>query len=209
MGAIALTAPWAIRNARAIGVLTLSTSAGENLCAGLGQGATGGWRRTFEDGGGPAAPPREANRHREGILCARDGILAHPLSPLVLAPGKLSRLVAFDDWEVDFYAWRWPDTAPGPLTPGGRAATTLAWTANVGYWALLALAALGVARGRARPAARAALWGTVFGTVLLVLITFGNGRFHALLLPLLAAPAARGVLALVRLFPERVKLSEP
>lgn len=173
--------PWIARNHSTMGVATLSTSSGDNLCVGLGDGATGGWRRAFDDGGHPVEPIREAERHRAGLACAGAALRANPLSVVALMPAKLTRLFVWDDWLTDDI-------------PRGRA--PLAALCNVGWWCVAVLAVIGARRGTMRPLARAAFAGTFAATLLIVIATFGNGRFHAPLLALMTAPAARGLLAL-------------
>lgn len=173
--------PWIVRNQQTMGVAALSTSSGDNLCVGLGDGATGGWRRAFDDGGRPAATAREAERHRAGLACARAALRSNPLSVVALMPAKLTRLFVWDDWLTDDL-------------PRGRA--PLAALCNAGWWCVAVLAVIGARRGTMRPLARAAFAGTFAATLLIVIATFGNGRFHAPLLALITAPAARGLLAL-------------
>jgi 4-amino-4-deoxy-L-arabinose transferase-like glycosyltransferase len=176
----AVVAPWIARNESAVGVATLSTSSGDNLCVGLGEGATGGWRRAFDDGGRPAAPAREAERHRAGLACAGAGLRSNPLTVVALMPAKLTRLFVWDDWLTD-------DLARGRIA--------LAALCNLGWWCVVLLAIVGARRGTMRPLPRAAFAATFAGTILVVIATFGNGRFHAPLLAMMAAPAARGLLS--------------
>jgi 4-amino-4-deoxy-L-arabinose transferase-like glycosyltransferase len=172
-------APWVVRNRVALGTATLTTGSSVNLCIGLGDGATGGYRRLpwFEDTLEVAA---DAEADADARRCARDGLAHHPLSIVTLAPAKLSRLLAFDDWEVDeFYA--------RSVSPG--AARALAAVSDVGYWSVLALAALSMLR-RGGPRV---LVLTLASFAALTLATFGLARSHTVLLPLLAVLASQAV----------------
>jgi 4-amino-4-deoxy-L-arabinose transferase-like glycosyltransferase len=169
-------APWILRNRAVVGVTALTTSASENLCVGLGAGADGGFRRLpwfFEKGEIEADAESDA-KARE---CVREGLALHPLAIVTLAPAKLARLLAFDDWEVDEFFGR-------VLTR--RSAMILAKTSDLGYWALLVAAAIGFGRHRQGRV----LLVTVGAFVVSTLVTFGVARFHAVWLPLLAVLAS-------------------
>jgi len=169
-------APWVLRNRAVMGRATLTTSAGPNLCIGLGEGATGGYRKVP---GLVPALPGEAARNTEGLRCAARGLRDRPLEIVTLAPAKLSRLLVWDDWIVDdLYA-----------SSGLSAATlgALRVFCNIGWWALFAAAAIAAWRERERSVVVVAFAAC---TALAVLVTFGAGRFHTPLLPLFAALAA-------------------
>jgi 4-amino-4-deoxy-L-arabinose transferase-like glycosyltransferase len=168
-------APWALRNRSAVGAATLTTSAGVNLCIGLGEGATGGYRQL---GGALGDARGEVARQARGLRCAARGLADHPLELVTLAPAKLSRLFAFDDWIVDDFC------APAL---GSRARRALGALCDLGYWALLAAAATAAWRERRRDAPILAV---LLAVGLSVIVGFGAGRFHAPLLPLLAVLAA-------------------
>ncbi len=175
--AIAL-APWVLRNREAMGRATLTTSAGVNLCIGLGEGATGGYR-ALDHAKEPLATG-EAARSASGLRCAEDGLRAHPLELVTLAPAKLSRLLVWDDWIVDDFLSRAKGASRGALN-------MLRALCNLYYWALLALGVAGALRVRQLGRVLALFGASV---ALAVLVGFGGGRFHAPLLPLLAAGAA-------------------
>ena len=160
-------APWALRNRAATGHVTLTTSSGPNLCIGLGDGATGGYRKLDD-----------AITQEEGLRCAREGLAHRPLEIVTLAPAKLSRLVVWDDWIVDDFL---DDTsARGGATRAMRA------FCNLGWWALLAGAAVVSLRRRETRV----LLVPMATVALSVVVTFGVGRFHAPLIPLLAVLAS-------------------
>ena len=172
-----LLVPWVARNRATIGVTGLTTSAGVNLCIGVGPGATGGYRRVVGAPVSPEVSEVEANRH--GAACAKEGLREHPLELVTLAPSKLSRLLVWDDWMVDDFLFR--SATPSWLPIVARV------LCDGFYWALLALSFV------AWREMKLAL--VVFATVALpVLVTFGAGRFHAPLLPLLCISASRGIL---------------
>ena len=172
----ALLVPWVERNREVMGVTTLTTSAGVNLCIGLGPGATGGHRAVLE----PILSP-EAERHTLGTQCAKEGLREHPLELLTLAPAKLSRLFVWDDWIVDDFLAS--TTLPAWFTGGLRV------LCDVAYWLLWLATLISWRRGGA-----VRFGATVIGLVSLpVLATFGVGRFHALMLPLLCVTASRGI----------------
>ncbi len=164
--AIAL-APWALRNREATGHATLTTSSGPNLCIGLGEGATGGYRKVGD-----------GITQEEGLRCAREGLAHHPLEIVTLAPAKLSRLAVWDDWIVDDFLDQ--TSAHGAFTRVMRVLCNGFW------WALCALAA--VTAWRRRDAR--VLLAPALAVALSVLVTFGVGRFHAPLIPLLAVLAS-------------------
>jgi 4-amino-4-deoxy-L-arabinose transferase-like glycosyltransferase len=172
--------PWVMRNRSELGITTLTTSAGVNLCMGLGEGATGGYRTVCSEG----VTQQEVDVHELGLRCAREGLVHHPLALLTLAPAKLSRLVAWDDWIVDdFLASEGHEALPRALL----------WLLRIlcdgVYWMLGVGAVIG--GWRARPFTRVPA-AVIAAACAPVLVTFGAGRFHTPLLPLLAMLAAFG-----------------
>ena len=162
-------APWVLRNRALLGHATLTTSSATNLCIGLGDGATGGFRKID-----PVAD----------TACARAGLAAHPLELVTLAPAKLTRLFVWDDWIVDDFLDA--AMARARLTLGAlRALCNLFW------WGLCAFSAASFARSRGAHRERAkALSAPIVAVVASVIVTFGVARFHAPLIPLLAAVAS-------------------
>lgn len=161
----ALLAPWVLRNRAVTGHAVLTTSAATNLCIGLGEGATGGFRTLGDD---------DAN---DGLRCAREGLAHHPLELVTLAPAKLSRLATWDDW------------IPSDFVPAEtRGVFAMRAICNVSWWVLCALAALGLARSRERLAR--VLVAPIAAVAASIIVTFGVARFHAPLIPLLAALAS-------------------
>jgi hypothetical protein len=135
-------APWATAHHG------LTTSDGRALCIGLGDGATGGYRDVSSS-------------------CE-----VHLGKLVTLAPAKLARLFAWDDWTCDdFFARR---SAPAAM----RALCNISW------WALLALGTVGAIK-KPEPV----LFAVVGAVALVTIATFGVGRFHAPLVPLLCVLA--------------------
>jgi hypothetical protein len=139
----AALAPWVLPHP----YCALTTSDASAICIGLGDGATGGYRANV------------------GAGCH-----VHLANIVTLAPAKLVRLFAFDDWTCDdFFAKR---AAP-------RAMHALC---NIPWWALLAGATVGATRKSAP-----VLVAVIVSVALVTIVTFGVGRFHAPLVPILAA----------------------
>ena len=170
LSAAILLVPWILRNRTTLGVPVLTTSAPINLCVGLGEESTGGSRFIPWEG-----IEREADAR--ALDCVRQGLRHRPWGIVTLAPAKLSRWFAWDDWEFDvFFSHALPE---------------IAWRAfgaacDVGYWALLGLAIVAVARRRADRSLLVVLGSFLAAT----LVTFGNARFHVVALPLLAIVAS-------------------
>lgn len=170
---LVLVAPWVGRNRSVLGTPTLTTSAGVNLCIGLGQGATGGHRKLAIDDEG------EMDRHRDGLVCAKRGLTDAPWEIITLLPAKLSRLFVWDDWIADDFL--------------SRAGASAAWVrvlevlCDGAYWGLWIATLLAWRRGT-----DVRLLGAAVATLALPIVaTFGAGRFHAPLLPLLCIFASR------------------
>ncbi len=138
---VAALAPWVLAHHG------LTTSDASAICIGLGDGATGGYRANV------------------GADCH-----VHLGKIITLAPAKLVRLFAFDDWTCDdFFAKR----------AGPRAMHALC---NIPWWALLAGGTVSAIR---KPAP--VLVAVIVAVALVSIVTFGVGRFHAPLVPILAA----------------------
>ncbi len=188
---VVVVAPWVVRNRAQLGTTTLTTSAGVNLCIGLGDGATGGHRSL--DGAEQPLAPGERDRNERGLRCAKDGLVHHPLGIVTLAPARFSRLVIWDDWIVDDF-----------LARAASMSAAVVWALRVAcdgfYWFLLACAAAG--RWRHKTAVSGSLsrvaLAIMASVALPAMLTFGAGRFHTPLLPLLAMLAARGVIVVDR-----------
>ena len=142
----AALAPWVTRHNG------LTTSDASALCVGLGDGATGGYR------------------------AVSSGCELHLGKLVTLAPTKLARLFAWDDWTCDDFFAR-------------HAAPHFRWAVmrvfcNISWWALLAGATIGAIR---RPAY--VVFAAIGSVALVTIVTFGVGRFHAPVVPLLCVLA--------------------
>jgi hypothetical protein len=126
----------------------LTTSDGSALCIGLGDGATGGYRNVSA------------------------GCELHVGKLFTLAPAKLARLFAFDDWTCD-------DFFPRRVAPHAMRVFC-----NIAWWALLVASTVGAMKKPAH-----ALVAAIGSIALVTIVTFGVGRFHAPLVPLLAVLA--------------------
>ncbi|HEX4515823.1 MAG TPA: glycosyltransferase family 39 protein [Polyangiaceae bacterium] len=138
----AALAPWALAHHG------LTTSDRSALCIGLGDGATGGYR------------------------VVTSSCELHFGKLLMLAPAKLARFFAWDDWTCD-------DFFRARAAPAGMRAFY-----NVSWWALLLAAAAGASK---KPAS--VLFAAIGALALVTVVTFGVGRFHAPLVPLLCVLA--------------------
>lgn len=138
----ALLAPWALAHH------AMTTSDGNALCIGLGDGATGGWRRA----------PSSCEIHLGKIV--------------TLMPAKLSRLFAWDDWTCDdFFARR-------------EASLAMRVLCNIAWLPLLVAATVGAIKKPAH-----VLFAAIGAVAVITVVTFGVGRFHAPLVPLLCVLA--------------------
>jgi 4-amino-4-deoxy-L-arabinose transferase-like glycosyltransferase len=170
LSAALVVSPWVLRNRAVVGVTTLTTSSALNLCAGLGEEATGGYR--FLPWAG-----EEREAYARALECVREGLARRPWSVVTLIPAKVLRWVAYDDWQLDvFYS---------------RALTTVAWrglavVCDVAYWAMLAGAVVAVGKRRGDRTLMVVVAGFIGGS----LVTFGNERFHVAVLPILAVLAS-------------------
>jgi hypothetical protein len=129
-----------------------TTSDGSALCIGLGDGATGGYRTVTS------------------------GCELHLGKLVTLAPAKLARLVAFDDWTCD-------DFFPRHAAPHFRWGAMRVFC-NIAWWALVVGATIGAIKKPAH-----VLFAVMSAVALATIVTFGVGRFHAPLVPVLAVLA--------------------
>jgi asparagine N-glycosylation enzyme membrane subunit Stt3 len=170
LAAALVVSPWVLRNRAVMGVTALTTSSALNLCAGLGEEATGGYR--FLPWAG-----QEREAYARALECVREGLSRRPWGVVTLIPGKLSRWIAYDDWQLDvFYSRALP----------AMASRSLAAVCDVAYWAMLVAAMVAVGKRRGDRTLLVVVGGFVTST----LATFGNERFHVPVLPLLAVLAS-------------------
>jgi 4-amino-4-deoxy-L-arabinose transferase-like glycosyltransferase len=184
LSAALVVSPWVLRNRAVMGVTTLTTSSAVNLCAGLGEEATGGYRfmpwAGEEATGGYRFMPwagEEREAYARALDCVRQGLSRRPWGVVTLIPAKLSRWLAYDDWQLDvFYSHALPTVA----------CRSLAVVCDVAYWAVLVAAVVAIRKGRGDRTLIVVIAGFIAST----LVTFGNERFHVPALPLFAVLAA-------------------
>jgi hypothetical protein len=165
-----LVVPWIVRNRTTMGAAVLTTSAAINLCVGLGEDATGGSRFIPWEG-----IEREADAR--ALECVRQGLSRRPWGIVTLAPAKLSRWFAYDDWEFDVF---FSHALPEPIWRG------LGALCDVAYWGVLSTAVVAIIRRRGNRSLHILVACFVAAT----LITFGNARFHVVVLPFFAMLAS-------------------
>ncbi|MBI3963162.1 MAG: glycosyltransferase family 39 protein [Deinococcus sp.] len=196
LGVFVVLVPWVIRNSQVLGVATMSTSAGVNLWISFHPQATGGYVPVPLDAWEPGtAQNREAWYHTYGSYSAIHYVWEHPQRVIELAPRKLAAFL-FDEW----WPWWLDQDATGQPTLGYN---TVGFRAMLmllsGYYlVVLALAAAFPVfwQRRARIAAERRapevlfLLGIVLFPALLHAFIFGNGRFHAPLVPIFSMLAA-------------------
>ncbi|MBL8682606.1 MAG: glycosyltransferase family 39 protein [Myxococcales bacterium] len=183
---LALAAPWAARNARALDAPTLySTNGGSNLLIGTLASARGGYRElTARDPCGLVAG--EVRRDRCMTRAALARIAEAPAAWLALAPRKALKVLGYE-WSAVSYLRSSSASFPQ------RIATPLAVVCTLAWWTLVALATRAFAARRrvapeAREGARATRWFTAAAaaSVLVVHVAFiADDRYHLVLVPLL------------------------
>jgi len=214
----AVITPWTWRNYDESGSLVfISSNAGVDFYIGHSPGANGAGRKADElVFRYPELPPAEAEArvNRDGFRNGLSYAVRHPLREVTLSARKLWYLYARDDEAVG-----WAD-AHGERNVFGDA-ERLAWRAlaNVYYWLLLILAAVGVVTTvrshRQQPDDHASdpaqqppteegrptqilLASLVVYWTLVHIAFFGDPRFHAPVLPIIAIAAAAGITSLLR-----------
>ena len=196
---VVVCTPWAIRNARVMDSLTLSTNLGDNLCIGRHKGASGGFSLTeecFPPGRYDRLrrPEYETRRNSDTTEKALRYIRHHPVEEVRLI-GKRAwytfrndhdGLDAAESYQFDPF-----------IGSGTRRA--LAWSADAFFFAACALTLLALPRlWRTGWAAGRLLALTMLALALPPLIFFGDVRFHLPVLPFMAGAVA---VALVQVLP--------
>jgi hypothetical protein len=186
--ALALIAPWTLRNARALdGPALVSTNGGSNLLIGTLPDARGGYRElTAAD---PCAEVRgERARDRCMTRVAVTRIQDQPLAWAALGARKVARTMAFEWAPVSYARSTVSARIPKPLGLALAAVCTLSW-----WWALFTFARFAL---RARGAAieqQTLAWGVgaSIASVALVHAAFiADDRYHLVLVGVLCASAA-------------------
>jgi 4-amino-4-deoxy-L-arabinose transferase-like glycosyltransferase len=190
IGIALIVTPWTVRNAVQLdSPVLISTNAGVDLWIGHHDSANGNFN--FAEPIVVSHPElssvaREVHAHNEGFRKALGYAVTHPLRELVLPFKKLFWLY-YDDRE----GLRWneghggQDFLSGPLREG------LIALSNVYYFALGGLVVLGVRRWfSTRDPARLLLLSLLVYWTAIHLVFFGNPRFHAPIMPVVALLAA-------------------
>ena len=215
-----IVAPWTIRNAVQMeSPVVISTNAGVNFWIGHHAGATGGGQLADEliygigtADGSPGSPPtmttveREVRINSQGTLRGIGYGLTHPLQEISLTFKKLFWLY----WH-DAEGLRWNEAHGGQPFLSGIERAGLLVLSNVYYLAVLGFFALGVRQWFSlRDPGRLLLISLVGYFTLVHVIFFGDPRFHAPIMPMVAMLTA--VPLAVRWSersPERVRRDRP
>lgn len=191
--ALIVIAPWTARNyVESKSLVFISSNAGVDFYIGNSAGANGGGRKVDElvfrypQLRGPRAEARvNADGFREGLSYA----VHHPARDVTLAARKIVHLYATDGEAV-----RWTDGHGARRVMPPRLRRALITLSDVWYWAMLVLAAAGVAAWLSiRHPVRLLLVCLVAYWTLVYVAFFGDPRFHAPIMPVLALWAAAGV----------------
>lgn len=186
-------APWLARNVvESKSLVFISSNAGVDFYIGHSAGANGGGRKVdelvFRYPDRPQAEA-EAQISRDGFREGLSYAVHHPAREVTLSARKLVRLYATDGEAV-----RWTDGhgEHRVMAPGVRHA--LITLSNAWYWSMLLLALAGAAAWLSvRHPVRLLLVCLVAYWTLVHIAFFGDPRFHAPVMPVLALWAAAGV----------------
>ena len=217
VGMAALIAPWTLRNAIVMHApIAIASSVGMSFLYTHNPEAEGTatlrhahYRsERLRDLRALPQPEREVAEMRAGLREGLDWMLSHPGRELALVPARWLALFRHGHAGLD-----WAQPRHGPASEGedeapralaaADAHPALAAISDLSFYLLLALAAIGVPGTWARGGAGAlALPLTVaYGLFVHGVLFYGEPRYHAPLLPVLALLAARGVFAWPRLRP--------
>ena len=194
--AVAVIAPWSVRNLVVLdSPVVISTNIGDNLCIGRHPGATGAFHLTdycFAGFDGLERPEYELARNRETTRRALEHIRGHPLDEVPLLWRRAYHTMRDDHDALDAVESYGADVF---IPKGWR--SLLARVADLWFFAVLAVAALGIPRFRreADPRRAAFLWSMV-AVAVPPLIFFGHPRFHVPVVPFLAVLAASAGVAM-------------
>jgi Dolichyl-phosphate-mannose-protein mannosyltransferase len=216
LGMAVLVGPWVARNAALLGVPAISTQQmGMALTFAHSDAADGGMSMgmaRFRDGMLRAQrelpqPAREVAEYRTEVRRALAWACANPGRELSLVPRRWLHLFAHDHSAL---VWATPKGEDGrPLRPvlGPRADRWIALGADAAFFALLALALVGLPACFARGARARLLLPITWAYFLALhgLLFAGDPRFHAPLYPVLAVLAAAGALGLA----DRARAARP
>lgn len=200
--AAAVVAPWTIRNyVESRSFVPISTNAGVDFYIGHSAGADGRGRivneLVFRYASEPE-PRAEAKASSEGFREGLTYALHHPAREVSLSARKLFWL-----YYSDHEALRWLDGHGERQVLDHGVFRALSRLSDVYYWALLALALVGVARWLSFPrdlsgAVRLLLVSLVAYWTLVHIAFFADPRFHAPIMPIVCMWAAVGAMQLSR-----------
>lgn len=198
VGILAFAVPWSVRNTVRLGTpVMISTNAGDDLCIGHHEGATGAFVMTgpcFDDYDYDRMAPIdvEIQRDREGLRKALRFAVTHPLDELKLPWDKLFWLF-YTDADGLYAAESYGND---PFIPDNLQSALGHW-ANVWFfgvvgWALLSAPLVTVSHDR-----RGAGLLLVAAYVLAIpIVFFGDPRFHYPAIPILTMAAGAGIAAM-------------
>jgi len=191
--AMLVVAPWTVRNYDVSGSLVvISSNAGVDFYIGHSPGADGRGRivddLVFRYPDRPQ-PEAEVQINRDGFREGIEYAAKHPLREVTLSARKLFWLYDRDD-----EALKWNEAHGEHRFLSAAARTTLAAVSNVYYWLVLALAVAGIRSWLSlRDPARLLLVSLVAYWTLVHVAFFGDPRFHASIMPVVALFAACGL----------------
>ena len=187
-----IVAPWTVRNAIELDApVLIATNAGVDFWIGHHQsatgdfGSTGGAQLVFSH---PELDPvaREVRANNDGFVKGLTFAVTHPARELALPFEKLFWLYYNDEEGL-----RWNEGHGGQNFLPGNVRGGLLALSNVYYFAVLGLLVLGIGRRFSpREPGRLLLLSLIGYWTLIHLAFFGNPRFHAPVLPLMALLAA-------------------
>jgi 4-amino-4-deoxy-L-arabinose transferase-like glycosyltransferase len=218
-GMLAVIAPWTLRNALVMGApIAVASSVGMSFLYTHNPHAEGSATLRHAHYRSELLlplrelpqPEREVAEMRAGLREGLAFILAHPGRELALVPQRWRELFRHGHAGLD---WSRPRRAPGTRAPeagapprallGERADVAVERVADLTFYALLLFAALGVPGALAQGSAAAKALPLAVAYLLFFhgVILYGEPRYHAPLLPVLAVLAARGLASLRRARP--------
>jgi 4-amino-4-deoxy-L-arabinose transferase-like glycosyltransferase len=197
-GVLVFAVPWSIRNTVRLGTpVMISTNAGDDLCIGHHEGATGAFVMTgpcFDDYDYDRMAPLdvEIERDRQGLERAVRFALTHPLDELQLPWDKLFWLFYTD--ADGLYATE--SYGHDPFIPDNLQSALAHW-ANVWFfgvagWALVSAPLVALPRDRRG----AGLLLTAAYVLAIPIVFFGDPRFHYPAIPIVTVVAGAGIAAM-------------
>jgi 4-amino-4-deoxy-L-arabinose transferase-like glycosyltransferase len=216
LGMLAVVAPWTLRNALVMGApIAVASSVGMSFLYTHNPHAEGSAtlrhaayrNELLRDLRALPQPEREVAEMQAGLREGMAWMLAHPGRELALVPQRWLELFRHGHAGLE---WARPLGGGAETSAEQRPRATLvsedwdrrlAWLSDVSFFALLALAAVGVPGALARGGAGALALPLTVAYVMLLhgVLLYGEPRYHAPLLPVLAVLAARGLFGLPRL----------